>query len=336
MRWIVLTLIFVPLLLGLQAVTAPAAAAQPGWPGDAVWPLTGAPRIVDGFDPPPQRWKAGHRGVDLAGRAGQPVRASAEGVVTFVGMIAGRSVVVVSHGRLRTTYEPVDADIAVGDRVRAGQRIGRLSAAGGHCDQPCLHWGLKEGDTYLDPTLLPTSTDVAGADEVRLLPKDAMRVAREAEAAAAAAAAAGQDADAAGSYPLRAGSHGFALPATGPITSRFGPRFHPVLHVWKLHDGTDFGAPCGSPIRVAQDGIVRQRYFNAGYGNRLIVDHGIVDGHRVQTGYNHAISYQVSPGQRVRRGQTVGRVGTTGFSTGCHLHLMMWVDGRLVDPQRWL
>ena len=129
--------------------------------------------------------------------------------------------------------------------------------------------------------------------------------------------------------------HGFIYPVNGPITSPFGMRFHPVLHVWKLHDGTDFGAACGAPIYAAYRGTVQERYFNAGYGNRLIIDHGQVDGTYVSTAYNHAIRYVVSPGQHVSQGQLIGYVGETGYATGCHLHLMVYLNGRMVNPMTW-
>ena len=127
----------------------------------------------------------------------------------------------------------------------------------------------------------------------------------------------------------------FAHPVPGSITSGFGMRFHPVLHVWKLHDGTDFGAGCGTPIRAPADGVVSARSSNAGYGNRLMLDHGVVAGRRVVTGYNHATRYVVGVGATVTRGQLIGYVGTTGYSTGCHLHLMVWLDGGLTNPMTW-
>ena len=130
-------------------------------------------------------------------------------------------------------------------------------------------------------------------------------------------------------------SHGFSLPVAAHITSAFGMRFHPVLRYWKLHDGTDFGAACGTPIRAPRAGRVAERYYNAGYGNRLMIDHGHLGGRYVTTGYNHASRYIVRVGQRVRKGQVIGYVGSTGFSTGCHLHLMVWLDGRLRNPMTW-
>ena len=132
-----------------------------------------------------------------------------------------------------------------------------------------------------------------------------------------------------------AASYNFSYPVYGPITSPYGMRFHPILHYWKLHDGTDFKAGCGAPIRAPAPGRVAERYYNGGYGNRLMIDHGYVRGKFVTTGYNHAISYTVRVGQRVRKGQVIGYVGSTGYSTGCHLHLMVWLNGRVTNPMRW-
>ncbi|WP_114561389.1 M23 family metallopeptidase [Desertihabitans aurantiacus] len=315
------------LLLGVLSAAALPARAEPRWPDPAGWPLAGAPVVVRPFDLPAERWGAGHRGVDLAGTEGEPVRAAAAGTVAFAGMVAGRPVLSIDHGGLRTTYEPVRATVTVGARVRAGDPVGVLLA--GHCPPgACLHWGLRQGEEYLDPTLLPTTVDADTA--LRLLPA---RSVGEAERAAEERRAMPSGRPGPPGMP---GRHGFVAPSDGPLTSPFGPRLHPVLGVRKLHDGTDYGAPCGAPIRAAQDGTVVQRDVNAGYGNRLVVDHGDLGGHRFRTSYNHAMDWSVAVGERVRRGQVVGRVGTTGYSTGCHLHLMMWVDGGLVDPASWL
>jgi murein DD-endopeptidase MepM/ murein hydrolase activator NlpD len=131
-----------------------------------VWPLDPRPEVVRGFDPPSHPWDAGHRGVDLAGHVGQRVRAALGGRVTFAGRLVGRGVVVVTHGDTRTTYEPVDASVGVGERVRAGAVIGRLQLFASHCfPAACLHWGLIEGsEHYLDPLTL------VRAGPVRLLP----------------------------------------------------------------------------------------------------------------------------------------------------------------------
>lgn len=119
-------------------------------PAPGVLPVAGAP-IVGAFDPPLVRWGAGHRGVDLAAAPGAIVRAPADGVVTFAGALAGRGVLVVSHGATRSTLEPVTATVAVGTRVARGQPIGRLEVGHACAAASCLHWGLKRAELYLNP-----------------------------------------------------------------------------------------------------------------------------------------------------------------------------------------
>lgn len=150
----------------LLAFLGPGPAAALGHhPDDAVWPLSPRPEVVADFDPPARDWNAGHRGVDLAGTPGQGVRAAKQGRVTYAGLLAGRGIVVISHGDTRTTYQPVQASVRVGAMVTTGQRVGVLRAAGSHCwPRTCLHWGLIRGETYLDPLTL------VGAGPVRLLP----------------------------------------------------------------------------------------------------------------------------------------------------------------------
>lgn len=141
----------VVLMTGLlpAAVESTPASAAPEW----IWPVApGPPVVVRGFDPPAQPWEPGHRGVDLLGTEGAPIRAAGVGVVTYAGPVAGVGVVTVTHGRLRTTYQPVAATVAAGDRVEVGDPIGTLTGAGSHCPpSACLHWGLLRGNTYLDP-----------------------------------------------------------------------------------------------------------------------------------------------------------------------------------------
>lgn len=112
--------------------------------------------MLRGFDPPPQPWLAGHRGVDLAAEVGTVVRSAGPGTVAFAGMVAGRPVVSVQHpDGLRTTYEPVTPTVQAGDAVEQGTELGELTDAGSHCPTACLHWGVRTGaDAYLDPLLL--------------------------------------------------------------------------------------------------------------------------------------------------------------------------------------
>jgi murein DD-endopeptidase MepM/ murein hydrolase activator NlpD len=151
------------LALTLALTLAPSAAATTDPVG--LWPLQPVPEVVRLFDPPDSPYGAGHRGVDLLGRVGQPVLSALPGTVTFAGSLAGRGVVVVDHGTTRTTYEPVTATVSVGTAVAAGTQIGTLDLASSHCfPRACLHWGWIEGETYLDPLRL------VGAGPVRLLP----------------------------------------------------------------------------------------------------------------------------------------------------------------------
>jgi peptidase M23-like protein len=146
-------------LLATVVAAAPAAAsgASPGPsapPPTWGWPVQ-PPVVLRAFALPSSPWGAGHRGVDLGASAGHPVRTAGAGVVTYAGPLAGRGVVAVTHGVLRTTYEPVRATVRLGERVQLGQVIGRLEGSGGHCTaQPCLHWGLLRGREYLDPLTL--------------------------------------------------------------------------------------------------------------------------------------------------------------------------------------
>ena len=138
-----------------QAPVVSAPPPRPAVPGGWGWPLEPRPAVTRPFRVPPTPWSAGHRGVDLAGHVGQPVLSAGAGRVSFSGVVAGRGVVVVAHsGGLRTTYEPVDGGPAVGTRVARGDPLGVLSAVGSHCRTACLHWGLRDGETYRDPLLL--------------------------------------------------------------------------------------------------------------------------------------------------------------------------------------
>jgi murein DD-endopeptidase MepM/ murein hydrolase activator NlpD len=165
----------------------------------------------------------------------------------------------------------------------------------------------------------------------------AARLAR-ARARAAAAEAARQAAAAAAQARRQAAAvvEGLVWPVNSYITSSYGMRFHPILHYYKLHDGTDFGAACGTPIRAADSGRVLSAYYSTGYGNQVLIDHGIERGVSLSTSYNHLSRYAVSSGEHVSRGEIIGFVGSTGYSTGCHLHFMVYENGGTVDPMRWL
>jgi len=146
-------------------------AGDPGTPtrGRFAWPLHPTPPVVRSFDPPDTPFGAGHRGVDLGGRRGQPVLAASAGVVVYADKLAGRGVISIEHDAVRTTYEPVRAEVKVGDQVYEGQRIGTLESGHEGCPEAaCLHWGALRTVPelqYLDPLQLVRSRSV-----VRLKP----------------------------------------------------------------------------------------------------------------------------------------------------------------------
>ena len=125
-------------------------------------------------------------------------------------------------------------------------------------------------------------------------------------------------------------------PVPGTVTSPFGYRIHPIYGYWGLHDGTDFGVSCGEGMRAVAPGTVIAKYYSSVYGNRLYLSLGQINGKNVTAVYNHATGYRVGVGDRVAQGEVVGYVGSTGWSTGCHLHFTILVNGTAVDPMNWL
>jgi murein DD-endopeptidase MepM/ murein hydrolase activator NlpD len=128
------------------------------------------------------------------------------------------------------------------------------------------------------------------------------------------------------------GNHRFIWPVNGPITSPFGYRTDPVLGGNRLHAGVDIAASQGTPIKAAGDGVVVMAGWNGGYGNFTLIDHG----GGLATGYGHQSRIGVSIGQHVSTGEVIGYVGSTGASTGPHLHWEVRVNGSPVDPMGWV
>ena len=125
---------------------------------------------------------------------------------------------------------------------------------------------------------------------------------------------------------------GWVRPVPGAVTSGFGPRLHPILGYYRMHTGWDMSADSGDPISAAASGTVILAGWFGGYGNCVVVDHG----GGVTTLYAHQTSVAVSYGDSVSAGDTVGYVGSTGLSTGPHLHFEVRIDGNLVDPSGYL
>lgn len=134
----------------------------------------------------------------------------------------------------------------------------------------------------------------------------------------------------AGGMGVGRGLTAFIWPLRGPLTSRFGFRIHPLFGRRQFHTGVDIAAPRGAPVRAAFDGTVLFAGWYGGYGKLVIIDHG----QGLSTLYGHLDEILATPGQRVARTQVVGLVGSTGYTTGPHLHYEVRRNGRPIDPQR--
>lgn len=129
------------------------------------------------------------------------------------------------------------------------------------------------------------------------------------------------------------GNGTFIHPIAGaPITSPFGYRTDPITGQQAFHSGIDFGASCGTPIHAAGTGVVLSAAPDDGYGNATVINHG----GGLATLYGHQSAFAVSAGQSVTQGQVIGYVGSTGKSTGCHLHFEVRVNGNPVNPLGYL
>ncbi|MCL6588477.1 MAG: peptidoglycan DD-metalloendopeptidase family protein [Firmicutes bacterium] len=128
------------------------------------------------------------------------------------------------------------------------------------------------------------------------------------------------------------GTGRYIWPAPGNITSYFGNRYHPVLRKRKFHSGIDIAAPAGTPIKASDSGVVIFADRNGGYGKFISIDHG----NGISSCYAHCSIISVDQGQIVTKGDIIGKVGTTGLSTGPHLHFEIRKDGVTVDPLTYL
>ncbi len=136
-------------------------------------------------------------------------------------------------------------------------------------------------------------------------------------------------------YTGPSGDGALQMPVAGSVTSPFGYRTHPIWGYRAMHDGVDYGAGCGTPVVAPAAGTVISTYFQSAWGNRVIIDHGLKRGVGVATISNHLSGYAVEAGDHVERGEVVGYVGDTGWSTGCHLHFTVMQNGVPVDPVTW-
>jgi murein DD-endopeptidase MepM/ murein hydrolase activator NlpD len=143
----------------------------------------------------------------------------------------------------------------------------------------------------------------------------------------------GQAAESLATHTERLAATPSIMPTQGWLTSAFSSmRAHPILHYARPHEGIDVSAPMGTPIEAPAAGRVAEAGWQAGYGNVVVIDHGF----GLKTKYAHASRLLVRAGERVQRGQRVALVGSTGLSTGPHLHYEVHANGRPVDPLRYV
>lgn len=131
---------------------------------------------------------------------------------------------------------------------------------------------------------------------------------------------------------IRLGTGNMIWPVKGPIASGFGYRYHPILHKQKFHNGLDIAVPSGTPVLAADSGVVLVAGWRGGYGNYVAIDHG----NGISSGYGHNSSLLVHEGEAVVRGQVIARSGSTGLSTGPHVHFEIRVNGDPVNPLSYL
>lgn len=139
-----------------------------------------------------------------------------------------------------------------------------------------------------------------------------------------------------GQSQVKVSSTGFIWPIRGPITSPFGYRIHPIFKSRIFHSGIDIGGPNGGAIKASNDGRVIFSGWYGGYGKVVILDHGVINGQPITTLYAHMSSILVSNGQNVTKGQTIGREGSTGYSTGPHCHFEVRVNGKPTNPLSYI
>jgi murein DD-endopeptidase MepM/ murein hydrolase activator NlpD len=139
-----------------------------------------------------------------------------------------------------------------------------------------------------------------------------------------------------GSQQVKVSSAGFIRPISGPITSPFGYRIHPIFKTRIFHSGIDIGGPNGGAIKASNDGKVIYSGWYGGYGKVVILDHGVINGKPITTLYAHMSTILVGNGQFVKKGQTVGKEGSTGYSTGPHCHFEVRVNGKPVNPLSYI
>ncbi|MEE1616944.1 peptidoglycan DD-metalloendopeptidase family protein [Brachybacterium sp. J153] len=181
-----------------------------------------------------------------------------------------------------------------------------------------------------DVSTLETRSSTLDSEIEELARQERERAEREAAAAKKSSSSGG------GGGSSSSSSSGWVRPVDARLNSNFGWRVHPIYGTRKLHAGVDFPVACGVPVGAAHSGRVIARTYNSGAGNKIILSHGIQNGKLITTSYHHLQGFALPVGAEVSAGDTVGYVGTTGSSTGCHLHFEVHEDGNAVNPTKYI
>lgn len=197
---------------------------------------------------------------------------------------------------------------------------------------------VRSGDTLWDIATaagVPVSALAAAnriEEDALLRPGQVLRIPGPGEAGKSAARAAASRAQVSRAGPPLAQRLRLLWPSSGTVTSRFGWRTHPIFGGREFHTGMDIATRWGSPVLAARGGVVRFVGWKSGYGQMIVMDHG----QGIETAYSHLSAAVVTSGQRVAPGQQIGRIGSTGWSTGPHLLFEVRRNGVPVDPSGYL
>ncbi|HEU0101711.1 MAG TPA: peptidoglycan DD-metalloendopeptidase family protein [Mycobacteriales bacterium] len=242
--------------------------------------------------------------------------AAVEAEVAELRRQAAEVVVSAAEARATAAERRAEVDRLVAARVAASQAVVARQA-----EEQARLGQLQTEQQALGAELARLAEEARRAEQARL----AEQARRDSAAGRSAARAA----------PPAASDGVLQRPTSGRVTSGYGFRIHPISGARRLHAGVDLAAGCGTPVVAAASGTVVSAGYAGGYGNRILVNHGLVGDAGLATSYNHLSGYAVRSGS-VSRGQVIGYEGTTGASTGCHLHFEVYVDGATVDPMGWL
>ena len=238
-----------------------------------------------------------------------------------------RMLLKVSHfNELRTQTDELKGRYSQLEQV-AKERDIQVASLGSLASEVSSLYGLKT-----DPVLTPTSDAIEDAEVSSSLDRLYTLKDTALSGAATTGISLGLTRNVTPADWLRANSAPSLWPVEGAITGSFGERIDPFNGEGAFHSGVDISAGIGQPVVAPADGIVEFADFSGGYGRAIIVDHG----HGITTRYGHLASFAVSAGQYVHRGDTIGYVGSSGRSTGPHLHYEVRINDTPVNPYKYL